>query len=73
MEYKRVDLLIQAIRILEDKGVTNFKVQISGYCRKDKWERKYVPLLKGIKSVSVDIRRIPNEEIPNLLKAAITL
>lgn len=68
VEYKRVDLLIQAIRILEDKGVTNFKVQISGYCRKDKWERKYAPLLKGIKSVSVDIRRIPNEEIPNLFE-----
>mgnify|MGYP003181068553 FL=1 len=68
VEYKRVDLLIQAIRILEDRGVTNFKVQISGYCRKDKWERKYAPLMKGIENVSVDIRRIPNEEIPNLFE-----
>lgn len=68
VEYKRVDLLIQAIRILEDRGVTNFKVQISGYCRKDKWERKYAPLMKGLENVSVDIRRIPNEEIPNLFE-----
>ena len=68
VEYKRVDLLIEAIRILENKGVTNFKVQISGYCRKDKWERKYAPLMKGIENVSVDIRRIPNEEIPNLFE-----
>ncbi len=70
VEYKRVDLLLQATRILEDKGVTNFKVQISGYCRAEKWERKYAPLMKGLRSVSIDIRRVPNEEIPNLFETS---
>ncbi len=70
VEYKRVDLLMQASRILEDKGINNFKVQISGYCRTEKWESKYAPLMKGLKSVSIDIRRIPNEEIPNLFESS---
>lgn len=68
VEYKRVDLLLEATKILEKKGVTDFKVQISGYCRQDKWESKYAPLMKGLKNVSIDIRRIPNEEIPNLFE-----
>lgn len=68
VEYKRVDLLLEATKILEKNGVADFKVQISGYCRQDKWESKYAPLMKGLKNVSIDIRRIPNEEIPNLFE-----
>lgn len=68
VEYKRVDLLLEATRLLEKKGVADFKVQISGYCRHDKWDSKYAPLMKGLKNVSIDIRRIPNEEIPNLFE-----
>ena len=68
VEYKRVDLLLEAIKILEKKGCTGFKVQISGYCRPEKWKNRYAPLMKGLKNVSVDIRRIPNDDIPNLFE-----
>ena len=68
VDYKRVDLLLQATRIMIDKGVKGFKVQISGYCRPEKWKEKYEPLLKGLINVATDIRRIPNEDIPNLFE-----
>lgn len=68
VEYKRIDLLLEATKILEKKGLTNFKVQISGYCRPEKWNSKYAPLLKGLNNVSIDIRRIPNDDIPNLFE-----
>ena len=68
VDYKRVDLLLQAARIMNDKGIKGFKVQISGYCRPEKWKEKYEPLLKGLDNVATDIRRIPNEDIPNLFE-----
>lgn len=68
VDYKRVDLLLQATRIMNDKGIKGFKVQISGYCRPEKWKEKYQPLLKGLDNVATDIRRIPNEDIPNLFE-----
>ena len=68
VDYKRLDLLLQATRIMNDKGVKGFKVQISGYCRPEKWNEKYEPMLKGLDNVETDIRRIPNEVIPNLFE-----
>lgn len=68
VEYKRVDLLLQATRIINNKGINGFNVQISGYCRPKKWKEKYEPLLKGLDNVTIDIRRIPNEDIPNLFE-----
>lgn len=68
VDYKRVDLLLQATRIMNDKGIKGYKVQISGYCRPEKWKEKYKPLLEGLDNVVTDIRRIPNEDIPNLFE-----
>jgi glycosyltransferase involved in cell wall biosynthesis len=68
VDYKRVDLLLQATRIMNDKGIKGFKVQISGYCRPEIWKEKYEPMLKGLDNVATDIRRIPNEDIPNLFE-----
>lgn len=68
VEYKRVDLLLQAVHILKDKGITDFKVKISGYCRPEKWVG-YNGLCKGLDNVVLDIRRIPNELIPDLFES----
>lgn len=70
VEYKRVDLLLQAMHILKEKGVTDFKVKISGYCRPEKWDGSYSELCKGLDNVELDIRRIPNEEIPDLFESS---
>lgn len=59
--YKRVDLLIEAVNILIESGVTNFKVDICGYCRPEVWKSKYLPLIKFPDIINCDIRRIPNE------------
>lgn len=69
VEYKRVDLLLKATRILKDRGITNFKVQISGYCRPEQWANKYANLMDGLDNVSLDNRRIPNDIIPNLFES----
>lgn len=60
VEYKRLDILLNAINILENRGINNFNVKICGYCKHRDWERKYKPLIHSQK-VSCDIRRIPNE------------
>lgn len=70
VEYKRVDLLLRAVHILKDKGVTDFKVKISGYCRPEKWEGTYGELCKGLDNVELDIQRIPNEVIPDLFESS---
>lgn len=70
VEYKRVDLLLRAVHILKDKGITDFKVKISGYCRPEKWEAAYSEQCKGLDNVELDIRRIPNEVIPDLFESS---
>ena len=70
VEYKRVDLLLRAVHILKEKGVTDFKVKISGYCRPEKWDGTYCELCKGLDNVELDIRRIPNEVIPDLFESS---
>ena len=70
VEYKRVDLLLQAMHILKEKDLTDFQVKVSGYCRPEKWDGSYSELCKGLDNVELDIRRIPNEEIPNLFESS---
>lgn len=70
VEYKRIDILLESVNILKAQGITDFKVKIAGYCRKNKWEQIYLPLIKELKNVEVDIRRIPNEDIPNLFESS---
>lgn len=70
VEYKRVDLLLKAVRVLKERGITDFKVKISGYCRPEKWAGRYEKLCKGLDNVELDIRRIPNEAIPDLFESS---
>lgn len=70
VEYKRVDLLLRAMHILKDKGITDFMVKISGYCRPEKWNGSYRELCKSLDNVELDIRRIPNEVIPDLFESS---
>ncbi len=59
--YKRVDILLQSTNMLVEKGITNFRVDICGYCKPDVWTTNYQPLIKYPSYVNCDIRRIPNE------------
>ena len=61
LQYKRVDLLIQAVNMLVSEGISNFSVDICGYCRPEIWRKKYLPMIKHPEIVKTDIRRIPNE------------
>ena len=70
VEYKRVDLLLQAVHMLKEKGIIDFKVIISGYCRPEKWAGHYSALCEGLDNVELDIRRIPNEVIPDLFESS---
>lgn len=62
--YKRIDLLLNAVNILWDKGYKNFRVRIAGSCKS--WEANYAPLIKHPELYELDIRRIPNEDVANL-------
>lgn len=70
VDYKRVDLLLKAVHILKGNGIRDFKVKISGYCRPEKWKGTYSELCKGLDNVELDIRRIPNEAIPDLFESS---
>lgn len=64
--YKRLDLLLNACNLLVDRGYKNFSIDIAGYCRRDLWGKKYMPLIKYPEYVNTDIRRIPNELVSGL-------
>lgn len=67
--YKRVDILLKAASILNAKGTTDFKVKICGYCRPEQW-KEYESLISNHNIVETDIRRIPNEDIPDLFQSS---
>ena len=70
VEYKRVDILLKAVNLLYERGIKEFKVKIYGYCRQKKWEDSYLPFIKNPEVIETDIRRIPNEDIPNLFQSS---
>lgn len=63
VEYKRVDVLINAAEKLYEQGVCDFKVTICGYVRQDVWRNVYSPLIKHSQLFELDLRRIPSEEV----------
>lgn len=67
--YKRVDILLNAVNILAEKGVTDFKVKIAGYCQPKEWDKKYLPLINHTGIVETDIRRIPSDEVAGLFES----
>lgn len=71
VQYKRLDILLEAVKKLFNKGIVDFRVNICGYCKESLWNEKYQPLLDGLHDiVKTDIRRIPNEHIPNYFEAS---
>lgn len=64
LRYKRIDLLLKAVNILNEKGISDFKVKIAGNCKD--WQENYAPLIKCPQRYELDIRRIPNEAVANL-------
>lgn len=62
VEYKRVDILIEAAELLASKGL-NFKVRIAGACFN--WAN-YQSLIKHPEIFELSIRRIPNEDVADL-------
>ena len=70
VKYKRVDILLNAVNHLYERGIKDFKVKIYGYCRHNKWEDSYLPLIKNPDLIETEIRRIPNEDIPNLFQSS---
>ena len=67
VQYKRLDILIDAANQLYDQGFRNFRVKIAGSCQE--WNI-YEPMLQGREIFETDIRRIPNEGISRLFDEA---
>ena len=63
LEYKRVDLLINAANKLIENGYKDFKVRIAGACAE--WQ-KYQSLIKYPEYFELQIKRIPNEDVADL-------
>ena len=63
LNYKRVDLLIDAAQVLFEKGYKNFRVKIAGKCKN--WEL-YEHHIKYPEIFDKRIERIPNEDVANL-------
>lgn len=63
-DYKRVDLLIEAGCLLFERGFRNFRVLIAGSC--PEWDSRYAKLVRHPEVFELDIRRIPNEDVPGL-------
>lgn len=63
VEYKRVDLLIEAGNTLYKRGVKDFKIRIAG--NGNVW-KKYASLIKYPDIFELYIKRIPNEEVADL-------
>ena len=68
VRYKRIDLLLKAVNILNKRGIVNFKVKIAGRC--DDWEESYAPLIECPERYELDIRRVPNEAVAGLFASS---
>lgn len=63
VKYKRVDLIIEAVNSLVERGVSNFNVTIAGNCKE--WNL-YQKLIKYPSFLELQIKRIPDEDIADL-------
>jgi glycosyltransferase involved in cell wall biosynthesis len=61
--YKGLDILINAINLLQKKGVTNFELTIAGSCKD--WDT-FNSMIFDISIYNLKIKFIDNKEIPNL-------
>lgn len=65
IEYKRIDVLIEAAQLAYEKTNIKFRVIIAGGCKK--WER-YESLIKYPDLFDLRISRVEDSEIPNLFE-----
>ena len=63
VKYKRLDLLLEAVNILVERGEERFCVTIAGNCKD--WTQ-YSELIKYPEFVKTRIERIPNEDVAGL-------
>lgn len=63
VRYKRLDLLLEAVNILIERGERRFCVTIAGNCKD--WDQ-YSELIKYPKFLKTRIERIPNEDVADL-------
>lgn len=68
IETKNIGLLIEATNQLYERIGNKFKVKIVGQCRL--WHEKYQPLIKYPEVFDLDIRMVPDEDIPTLFSSA---
>ena len=64
IETKNVGLLIQAACLLKERCNLPFKVKIVGHCRT--WDSTYQPLIKYPEIFDLQIKSVPDSNIPNL-------
>lgn len=70
VDYKRVDLLIEAGNLLYEGEGKKFRICIAGNCSDKIWKEKYAPLIKYPEIFDLFIKRIPNEEVANLFASS---
>lgn len=63
VSYKRLDLLLEAVNLLAQRGLSNFKIIVAG--KSKDWE-KYQSIIKYPELVNLRIDRIPNEDVADL-------
>lgn len=61
IKYKRLDVILEAVKILHGRGISDFKIYICGYCDPAVWQKEYLPAITIPELFHLDIRRIPNE------------
>ncbi len=66
LEYKRLDLLIEAAQLLYERGYKNFSVKIAGKC--NNWMR-YQSLIKYPEIFDLEIGHIPNDAVADLFSS----
>ena len=63
VRYKRLDVLLKAVEILQKRGIKDFKIYICGYCQQEIWNKDYLPMIGDSSKYFLDIRRIPNDKV----------
>ena len=63
VKYKRLDVLLEAVKILIARGRRDFRIYICGYCDKSVWQKEYLPAITDTSLFELDIRRIPNDKV----------
>lgn len=69
LKYKRLDVLLEAVKILTARGRRDFRIYICGYCDPAVWQKEYLPAIADPELFTLDIRRIPNDKVAEYFNA----